>query len=36
MLPVFVATDQLAYVLAAGTIASPGDLLVDEVLQVVR
>ena len=36
MLPIFVATDQLADVFAAGTIAWPGDLLVDELLQVIR
>lgn len=34
MLPIFVVTDQLADVFAAGTITSPGDLLVDELLQV--
>lgn len=36
MLPIFVAADQLADVFAAGAIASSGDLLVDELLQVIR
>lgn len=35
MLPIFVAADQFAYVFAAGAIASPGDLLVDKLLQVI-
>ncbi|WP_064837779.1 hypothetical protein [Rhizobium phaseoli] len=35
MLPIFVAADQFSDVFAAGAIASPGDLLVDELLQVI-
>lgn len=35
MLPIFVAADQFADVFAAGAIASSGDLLVDELLQVI-
>ncbi|ANL57342.1 hypothetical protein AMC86_PD00883 (plasmid) [Rhizobium phaseoli] len=35
MLPIFVAADQFADVFAAGAIASPGDLLVDELFQVI-
>lgn len=36
MLPIFVATDQLTDVFAAGSIASSGDLLVDKLRQVIR
>lgn len=35
MLPIFVAADQFADVFAAGSTASPGDLLVDELLQAI-
>lgn len=36
MLPISVAADQLAYVFATGAITSADDLLIDEVLQVLR